>query len=457
MTSEETKEGAKQREMGTRPVGRLLISFAMPSIIAMTATSLYNLMDSIFIGNGVGTYGLTGLTVTFPLMNLSAAFGAMVGVGAGSVVAVKLGQKDVRSAEYTLGNVVLLNVVISILFSVVALLNLDRILIFFGASENSLPYAREYMEVLLYGNVLTHLYLGLNDVVRSSGYPQKAMLATLTSVIVNAGLDYLFIMKLGMGIRGAAVATLAAQLVAFCVVVYHLTRRTSYVRFRRGIFRWRPQIAKGILSIGCAPFFNNSCACLVVLLINNGLKDYGGDYYISAYGIVNRLAFIFVMITNGINQGMQPISGYNFGAGQVGRSIRVFKFAAIGGVAVMTGCFMMAELFPRQVIAWFTDEASLVDIAEHAMMVTLMFAPLGGFQIVSTGFMMSLGKAKQAIFLSTTRQMLFLVPGLIALPRYLGTDGVWYSLPLADLAAGAAAIVVVMMQLGKLRKMEQKR
>ncbi len=446
--------GTNQRALGTLPVGRLLVQYALPSIIAMTASSLYNMVDSIFIGRYVGSLGLTGLTVTFPLMNLSSAFGAMVGVGAAMVTSVKIGQREIETAEQTLGNVVLLNTVIGIMFSVVALLFLDPILYFFGASDASLPYAREYMEVLLYGNVLTHLYLGLNDVVRSSGYPRKAMAATLSAVFVNIIFDYLFIVRWDFGIRGAAFATILAQFVAFCVVLSHLLNPKSFIHFKPGILVWRKKIVVGILRIGVASFFTNVCACLVVLLINNGLKAYGGDTYIGAYGIVNRITFIFVMIANGINQGMQPIAGFNYGAGLHNRSRRVYGLAVIAGVTVMTCCFIMGEFFPESVISWWgTDDKELFDVTVNAMRIMVLVVPLAGFQIVSVGFLMALGEARKAIILSLTRQLLFLVPMLLLLPQFLGVDGIWYSLPVADLLS---AVVAGFMVFGLLKKMKGK-
>lgn len=445
--------GADQERLGKEPLGKLLMSYALPSIIAMTATSLYNMVDSIFIGQEVGPLGLAGLTVSFPLMNLSSAFGAMVGVGAGTIVALKLGQREVEVAEKALGNVVLLNVIIGTLFAVVSLAFLDPILTFFGASENSLPYARAYMEVLLFGNVLTHLYMGLNDVVRSSGYPRKAMVATLTAVVVNVLFDFVFISVLGWGIRGAAFATLLAQFCAFLVVVRHLSLPTSFIHFKRGIFRWEGRIARSIIGIGSAPFFTNCCACLVVLLINNGLKDYGGDNYISAHGIVNRMVFIFVMVTNGINQGMQPISGFNYGAGQVERSIRVYRYAAMGGIAVMTCGFILGEFLPGLAARMFTNDAELLGITVHAMRVIFIVFPPVGFQIVTVGFMMSLGQARKAILLSLSRQLLCLIPLLIILPRHLGVEGVWMSLPIAD---GIAVVVSVVLSVGQLRILRRK-
>lgn len=442
------KEENNQRQLalGTQPVRKLLLHYAVPAIISMTAVSLYNMVDSIFIGRGCGPLAIAGLSVTFPFMNLSAAFGAMVGVGASTVIAVKLGQKDKEGAEHTLGNVVMLNVVIGLAFMILSLIFLDPILRFFGASDDTLPYAREYMQILLCGNVLTHLYLGLNDTVRASGYPRRAMGATLTSVCINVIFDYLFIFVADMGIAGAALGTLCSQAVAFCVVLSHYMRKDTYLRFSREIFRFRSKIVKQILSIGCAPFSINCCACLVVLLINNGLLSHGGDYYVGAYGIANRVIFIFVMVINGLNQGMQPIVGYNYGAGQIHRSQAAYKAAVVVATCVACTCFVLGEFFPHWATQLFTDDDELLSIACHAMGIMTLVFPFVGFQIVSTGFFTSLGMAPKAVFLSMTRQLIFLVPFLLILPRYFGTDGVWYSIPLADAASVIVVAVMIVRQ-----------
>ncbi|MBQ2322133.1 MAG: MATE family efflux transporter [Bacteroidales bacterium] len=446
--------GADQEKLGRVPLGRLLMEYALPSIIAMTATSLYNMVDSIFIGQADGPLGLAGLTVCFPLMNLSAAFGAMVGIGAGTMTALKIGQRDIEGAEHTLGNVVLLNVVLGSLFAAISLIFLEPILTFFGASEASLPYAKAYMSVLLYGNILTHLYLGLNDVVRSSGYPRRAMLATLTAVGVNVAFDYLLIVQMGLGIRGASIGTLMSQAVALCLVVRHLTMPSSFIRFKRGIFCWRPKIIKSIMGIGSAPFFTNCCACLVVLLINNGLGAYGGDNHISAYGIANRLAFFFIMVTQGICQGMQPISGFNYGAGLVGRCVGVYRLAIIGGTAIMTCGFVLVEFFPRFVSLWFTSDETLIGISEHALRMVFIAFPLIGYQIVTVGFLLSLGMSGKAIILSLSRQLLCLTPLLIVLPRFYGADGVWMAMPISDVCSVVVALFLGVGQLRILRRME---
>ena len=442
----------KQERLGKAPLGRLLVDFALPAVIAMTAVSLYNIADSVFIGRAIGSLGLAGLTVTFPLMNLSGAFGAMVGIGAGSLIAVKIGQRDVETAEHTLGNVVLLNIVIGSIFAAASLVWLDPILRFFGASDNSLPYAHDYMVVLLWGNVLTHLYFGLNEVVRSSGYPGRAMAATLTAVCVNVLFDYVFIVLLGWGIRGAAFATLLAQAVALGVVASHLFSRGAFIRFRRGIFGWRPRIVKSILGVGLSPFCTNSCACLVVLLINNSLVGYGGDCYVSAFGIANRVAFIFVMVAQGICQGMQPIAGFNYGAELYGRTLRVYKFAIVGGMSVMSVGFLLAEVCPSAVAGLFTSDSELIAVTTRALRIVLAAFAIVGFQIVTSGFMMALRKAPQAIVMSLSRQLLCLAPLIVILPRYFGVDGVWYAMPVSDVFATLVAVVLSCRQVRKLRQ-----
>lgn len=437
--------------LGTENIKKLLMRYAIPAIVAMTAASLYNMMDSIFIGQGVGPVAIAGLAVTFPFMNLAAAFGSLVGVGASTLVSVKMGQKDLKSAEAVLGNVLFLNTVIGTVFTIVCLLFLDQILYFFGASENTLPYARDYMKVILYGNIITHIYMGLNEVMRSSGYPQRAMMATLFAVAINGVLNALFIFVLDMGIMGAALGTICAQFLALLGVLYHFFSRKSYIRFQRGIFKIKWHIVGGMLAIGLSPFLMNLCSCLVVLLINNGLKDHGGDMYIGAYGIINRIVFLFIMIVMGFNQGMQPIAGYNFGARQLDRVIKVLKYTTLWGVMITTVGFLVCQIFPRPIIHLFTTDQELVSIAEHGMRLILLFFPFVGFQMVSSSFFQSIGMAGKAIFLSLTRQLIFLLPCLFILPRFWGIDGVWASIPLADVAATITTGLMLAWQLKKFK------
>lgn len=436
---------ASQRALGERAIPGLLLSFSLPAIVGMTAQSLYNMVDSIFIGHSVGPLGLAGLAICFPLQNLSAAFGAMVGVGAGTLISVKLGGRDVKGAERTAGMVVQLNVVIGLAFMALALVFLDPLLLFFGGSQETLPYAREYMSVLLLGNIVTHLYLGLNDVLRSSGYPRRAMTATLTAVGINVVLDYLLIMVAGLGIRGAALATVVAQVIALVVVIVHLRQKDAVLHFGREVLtHWRAKIAREIVAIGSAPFLTNACACLVVLLINQGLRDHGGDLHISAYGICNRVCFIFVMVTQGICQGMQPIAGFNYGAGQLGRSRQVYRLAVAMGVGVFSVGMLVAEVFPDFVIGWFTDDEALLGIARRGLRIMFCAAPMVAFGIVSGGLLLALKRPREAIIMSVCRQMVILVPLLLLLPPRLGPDGVWMSMPIADTVAAFIAVYFVL-------------
>ncbi|MDY0175112.1 MAG: MATE family efflux transporter, partial [Bacteroidales bacterium] len=297
----------KNLELDKGHIPGLLFKYALPAIISMTAASIYNMADVMFIGRGVNAMAIAGLSLTLPLMNISAAFGSMIGVGASTLVSVKLGQKDKVTAEKALGNAVTLNTIIGILYSIVALIFLEPTLYFFGASAQTLPYAKEYMQIILAGNVITHIYHGLNDNLRASGYPKKAMLATLTAVTTNLILDPLFIFGFKWGIRGAAIATVISQAVALGIVVHHYTRKDSIIRFKRDIFTLQKGMPRNIVSVGLAPFLMNIVNSLIIIIINRSFLKFGGDYAVGAYGIANRMVFLFIMIMFGFNQGMQPL------------------------------------------------------------------------------------------------------------------------------------------------------
>lgn len=437
--------------LGTEDIRKLLMRYAIPAIVAMTAASLYNMMDSIFIGHGVGPLAIAGLAVTFPFINLAAAFGSLVGVGASTLVSVKMGQKDLKSAEAVLGNVLLLNTIIGLVFMSICLWFLDPILCFFGASADTLPYARDYMKVILYGNLITHIYMGLNEVMRASGYPQRAMAATLFAVAINGVLNALFIFVLDMGIKGAALGTICAQFLALLGVLAHFSSRKSFIRFQRGIFKIKGHIILSMLAIGLSPFLMNICSCLVVMLVNNGLRNHGGDMYIGAYGIINRVVFLFIMIVMGFNQGMQPIAGYNFGARQTERVIKILKYTILCGTTVTTIGFLVCQIFPRTIIRLFTTDEGLINLAEHGMRLILLMLPVIGFQMVSTSFFQSIGMAGKAIFLSLTRQLIFLVPCLFLLPLYYGPDGVWCSFPVADALSTVTTALMLAWQMKKFK------
>lgn len=439
-------------ELGTEKVSRLLRQYAVPAIIAMTASSLYNMVDSIFIGHGVGKFAIAGLALTFPLMNLGAAFGALVGVGASATISMLLGQKNYEMAQKVLGNVVTLNTIIGLVYTVVFLAFLDPILYFFGASENTIGYARDYMTIILIGNIITHMYLGLNAVMRSAGLPKKAMMATIYTVVINTVLDPIFIYVLDWGIKGAAIATIIAQSIALVWIAKIFSDKKLVIHFKRGIYKLKTRIVKDVISIGMAPFFMNTAACLIVILINQGLQRHGGDLAIGAYGIVNRISFVFVMIVMGLNQGMQPIAGFNFGAKQYDRVDRVLKLTILCATVIMTFGFLVAEIFPRQLVMIFTTDEDLIQHSISGMRIVFAFFPIIGFQMVTGNFFQSVGMAGKAVFLSLTRQLIFLLPCLLVLPHFFQANGIWMSMPVADALSSMVSFTMLYSQLKKFKK-----
>ncbi len=433
--------------LGTENIKKLLLEYSVPAIIGMMASSLYNIIDSIFIGHGVGALAISGLAVAFPLMNLAAAFGTLVGVGGATLVSIKLGQQDHKEASRVLGNVVVLNTIVGILFMLVGLIFIDEILFFFGASHDTIGYTRDFMQIILYGNVITHLYFGLNNVMRSSGYPRKAMITTLLAVFINIILAPIFIFGFEWGIRGAAIATVLAQLVALLWVISHFTKERSTIHFQSGIFKLQKRIVKEIFSIGMAPFILNACACIVVIIINQSLYKHGGDLAIGAYGIINRLVMLIVMVIMGFTQGMQPIAGYNFGAQQYKRVLQVLKLTIIYTFIVATSGFIVGELFPHQLAMLFTGDETLIDLSVNGMRIVMAAFPVIGFQMVISNFFQSIGKASKAIFISTTRQVIFLIPLLLILPPCLGTNGVWISMPISDAISALTAGILLYFEL----------
>ena len=431
-------------ELGTERVGKLLKQYALPAIIAQTASSLYNMVDSIFIGQGVGPLAISGLAVTFPLMNLSTAFGTLVGAGAATMLSVLLGQKNYKAANKVLGNTVSLNILIGLIFMIVSLAFIDPILYFFGASENTLPYAREYMKIILYGNIITHLYFGLNAAMRSSGSPKKAMGLTIFTVVFNTILDPIFIFVFDMGIAGAAWATVIAQTAAMCIVLHHFSDKSRPFHFEKGLFRIDTRVAKDSLAIGMGPFLMNAAACLVTLFINQQLRKYSGDMGIGAYGICNRFIFMFAMICMGLNQGMQPIAGYNYGARKYSRVKEVFWRTAALATIMTTICFIIGVFIPEMAVGIFTHDEELMNLSSRAMRIMLIVFPIVGFQMISTNFFQSLGMVRKSVILSLSRQILFLLPLLYLLPINFGADGVWISFPISDAMATVLTIILLM-------------
>ncbi len=418
--------------LGTENIGKLLTQYAIPAIIAMTASSLYNITDSIFIGHGVGPLALSGLAITFPLMNLAAAFGSLVGVGASSLLSIRMGQKDYETANDILGNVFVLNLIMGIGFSVIVLTFINPILLFFGASTNTLPYARDFMMIIISGNVITHMYLGLNALLRSSGNPQKAMMCTIYTVLINMVLNPLFIFGFKWGIQGSAFATIISQILVLAWQIHLFNDKKYFIHWKRGIYKLKKKIVNDSLSIGMAPFLMNAASCIIVIVINQQLIKNGGDLAVGAYGIVNRIAFLFIMIVMGLNQGMQPIAGYNYGAKLYDRVREVLKKTILFATLIMIVGFTIVELFPHVVASIFTTENDLINMAVPGLRWVFLCYPLVGLQMVASTFFQSIGKPKKSIILSLTRQIIFLIPLLLILPNYWGTTGVWVSMTISD-------------------------
>lgn len=429
--------------LGEAPIGKLLVEYSIPAIIGMTLTSLYNIIDSIFIGHGVGALAISGLAITFPLMNLLVAFCTLVGVGGATLSSIRLGQKDKKGAEDILGNVAILCVINAIFYGGLAFIFLEPILFFFGASESTLPYARDFMQVILLGSPISYVMIGLNNIMRATGYPKKAMLSSMLTVGCNIILAPIFIFVLNWGIRGAALATICSQFIGMLWVLYHFYSPKTYIRFQRHSMRLKQHIIANIFAIGMSPFVMNVCACCIVIFINNRLLNYGGDMAIGAFGILNRIQMLFVMIVMGITMGMQPITGYNYGAQHFDRVKRTLKLGITAGCIITTLGFIIGELFPGIFVGMFTDNHELTDEATLALRIGILSFPVVGAQIVITQFFQSIGKARISIFLSLSRQLLFLLPGLAFLPPFYGVEGVWFSMPLSDALAFAVAALML--------------
>lgn len=467
--------------LGTDSLGKLLARYAIPAIIAMASSSLYHIIDSIFIGHGVGGFAISGMAITLPIMNISAAFGAMVGVGAAARISIRLGEGNKRAAEQILGNAVMLNMVLGISIMLIFLLFLDPILLFFSggdAGEETLQYAREFMRVIMFGNIITHLYLGLNEQLRASGYPRKAMYIMILSMVVCTILNPLFIFGFGWGVQGSAFATVISQTICLLIQIHHYTSKSSFLRFKRESFRFKRSIIINIVSIGMAPFILNVCASLVTRFMNTVLLQYGGtgaddviqaatfdgnvgDVYVGAYGIMNRVILLFIMVANGFNQGMQPIVGYNYGAKQYGRVLKTLKYTAICATCVTTFAFAIGMLFPQYVAALFVEggnsaaDQAMIKVVEQGLSIAMIMFPLVGFQIVAGGFFQYIGRAPMAMLLSATRQLLFLLPLLLTLTPKFGAVGAWMSMPIADSASVLVATTLLIIQVRKLKRMER--
>ena len=443
----------KPKELGTESVSRLLLKYALPSIVASAVMSIFNIVDSIFIGHGVGTLGLSGLAVLLPLMNMMVAFSTLVAIGGANLMSIRLGQKDYKSANVILGNVVTLSIVYATILNIVCYTFLDKILIFSGASAVTLPYARSFMQVFLAGNIFTQLFFNLNAMLRSSAAPQKAMIATIGMVFIVVILNPIFIFGLNMGMRGSALATVLSQGIMLCYQLHHFYNKNNCIYFQKGIFKLRWNMISKMMSIGLSPFFMNLTACMVVIIITNSLTRYGGDVAVGAYGIINRFLFFFVMIVIGLMQGMQPIVGYNFGAKLYNRAFKALKLSIMFATFISVIGFLLGEFFPDMITSMFTTDKQLTEIAASGMRIMMMAVPLLGIQVISTGFFQSIGYVKTAIFLSLLRQLILIIPALLVFPLFFGLNGIWMSIPVSDTLATIISVTILIYNYRQLKKL----
>ena len=441
-------------ELGTKPVGQLLWQYALPAIVAMSASSLYNIIDRAMIGQIVGPEAIAGLGITFPFMNLSAAFGAAVGVGSSACISVKLGQRDYQTAGNLLGNTITLNLIIGLSFMAVCLLFLDPILLFFGASDVTLPYARSFMTIILLGNVITHMYFGLNAVLRAAGKPNHAMYSVLFTVAMNIVLVVVFVWWFRWGIRGAALATVTSQTIAMCWQLYLFSNKNEILHLKRGIYKLKKRLVSNIIAIGISPFLMNATSCVIVIVMNNQFVHYGGDMAVGAYSIANSVVMMFFMFVMGVCQGMQPIVGYNYGAEKYDRMLRCLFLAIACATAILLVGWGLSMLFPRQIARIFTTDATLIDLSARGIRLDMLVFFVVGSQATITHFFQSIGKVKVSIFLSLSRQLFLLLPMAYVFPLFWDLDGVWYSMPASDFLSFAMTIPMLMWYMKKFKSVQ---
>ncbi len=434
----------KYRQLQAAPIGKLLLSYSIPAIINMAVVSLYNLTDSIFIGNGVGALAISGLAVTFPIINGIIAFNTLVGIGGTTLTSISLGRKQYEKATEVLHNVVILGFIISLLTGWIIYLNLDTVLRFFGASESTLPYAKEYIEILLRANPITFLFLNLNNLLRGNGFPKKSLESTLLTVGLNLILTPIFIFALNLGIKGASIATVISQVIGLVWVVRLFCLKSNKIHFQRKYFKLKLRLATEIMKLGTPPFILNLCTASITIALINRMGVYGGDFAVGAYGIVSRIYMLFSMVIIGLSIGMQPIIGFNYGAGLMERVIKTLNMGLTIAFIFMFSVFLLSEMATTPIIRLFSDETSLNDIAIVGLRLCAWTFPVMAVQTTMTNFFQSIGKPKTSIILSLIRQIGFLIPLIFILPEVfnLGLNGIWLSIPCADSIACIVTVFV---------------
>jgi putative MATE family efflux protein len=433
-----TDQAEITNKLATENIGKLIWTYSLPAIVGTVVMSLYNIVDRIFIGQGVGPLAISGLALTFPFMILLMAFGMLVGAGSATRISITLGENDKEKAEKILANALILTFIISGTVVIISYIFMSDVLRLLGGTEKTIRYAEDFMRIIIPGGIFSALSFGFNNIMRASGYPKKAMYTMIICAIINAVLDPIFIFGFHWGIQGAAIATNISYFVGTVWVMTHFLKPGSNIRFHRKNFKLEKNIILSIISIGMSPFSMQLATCFVVILVNTTLLHYGGDLAIGAFGIINSVITLIIMFIIGLNQGTQPIVGYNYGAKRYGRMFKTLRYAIIIATCLTTIGFIIGTFLPSAMVSLFTRDVELQAIASKALKISVMLFPIIGSQIVITNFFQSIGKAKISIFLSLTRQFLFLIPCLLILPPIFGLTGTWSAMPVAD---GLASIV----------------
>ncbi len=438
----------RSKQLGEARVGKLLLKFSIPAIIGMLVNALYNIVDRVFIGRGVGTDAIAGITIGFPVMIIIMAFGMLIGLGATSLISIRLGEQKKEDAEHILGNAMVLLIGISIIITILGLVFLNPILNALGARGDVLDYSRQYLTIILAGSIFQSIGFGMNGFIRAEGNPKIAMMTMLIGGLINIALDPVFIFVFRLGIRGAAFATIFSQAISSIWVLYYYFGKKSLLKVHVKNFRLKLSVVGRIVAIGSAPFAMQIAASGIAMLFNKSLLQYSGDVAVSAYGIINSIALLILMPIFGINQGAQPIISYNYGAKQYNRVIKALKLAILAATSIVILGFIITFLFPTQLIGLFNQEdMELIEIGVNGIRIYLFMLPIIGFQIVSSNYFQAVGKPKHAMFLSLSRQVLFLIPAVLLLPRFYDLNGIWMAGPVSDVASSILTAVFLFVEL----------
>ncbi|MFL0194879.1 MATE family efflux transporter [Clostridium sp. WILCCON 0269] len=443
-------------KLRSEKVSKLLLEFSIPAIVGMLVNSLYIVVDRMFIGRVVGAMAISGVSVTFPIAIIIMAFGMLVGIGAAARISIKLGQNNKQEAEHILGNALILLIIVSIIVTVLGLILVNPMLIGFGASNNTINYAREFITIILCGAVFQIIGFGLNNVIRSEGNPKKAMSTMLIGGILNIVLDFLFIYIFHFGIKGAAFATVIAQCVNMIWVLYYFLKGNSMLKIRKKnlILKWETVIS--IFSIGMSPFAMQLAASVVNVVLNKSLGIYGGDLAIGAMGIINGIATVILMPIFGINQGTQPVIGFNYGAELYSRVKKSLKLAIIAATVISTAGALCTHIFPNILVGFFNkSDASLTNITVNGIKIYMLLFPMVGFQVVSANFFQAIAKAKISMFLALSRQVILLIPMILLLPHVFGLNGVWMAAPVSDGVSSILTGIFLVIQIKKLNSRDK--